>query len=188
MKLIAITGGIGSGKSVVSSVLRILGYAVYDCDSEAKRLMNTSQSIKSDIIEAFGTQSMTTTNTINSAYISKLVFNDDNALKKLNSIVHPMVKQDILDKVAICKQNVMFVETAILMQSNLLDIIDDAWIVEAPEDLRVKRVMKRNSISAEEVISRIRVQKNQDFSLLAKSSVILNDGVTPLLPQVLNLL
>ena len=82
----------------------------------------------------------------------------------------------------------MFVETAILMQSNLLDIIDDAWIVEAPEDLRVKRVMKRNSISAEEVISRIKVQKNQDFGLLTKSSVILNDGVTPLLPQVLNLL
>ena len=82
----------------------------------------------------------------------------------------------------------MFVETAILMQSNLLDIIDDAWIVDAPEDLRVSRVMKRNSVSAEYVIGRIKAQQKQNFGLLKKSSVILNDGVAPLLPQVLNLL
>ena len=188
MKLIAITGGIGSGKSVVSSVLRILGYTVYDCDSEAKRLMNTSQAIKNDLIEVFGSQSLTSLNEINSVYISKIVFNDYNALKRLNSIVHPRVKQDLLDKIVVSQQDVMFVETAILMQSNLLDIIDDAWIVDAPEDLRVSRVMKRNSVSAEYVIGRIKAQQKQNFGLLKKSSVILNDGVAPLLPQVLNLL
>ncbi len=188
MKLIAITGGIGSGKSVVSNILRILGYCVYDCDSEAKRLMNTNEDIKRDLVDAFGENSITVEGYINTQHISSIVFNDKTALNKLNSIVHPRVKQDLLEKMKICREDVMFVETAILMQSNLLDIIDDAWIVDAPEDLRVERVMKRNSISEDDVRSRIKAQKSQDFSKLSKCSVVVNDGVHPLLPQVLNLI
>lgn len=183
-KIVALTGGIGSGKSVVSSVLRLMGYKVYDCDSEAKCLMNRSDVIKTDLVEAFGEDCLTKERTINSKYISSVVFKDSKALAKINSIVHPRVKEDILYNLGMCDNRVMFVETAILMQSNLLDIVDDVWLVDAPEQTRIERVMRRNSIKAEDVKARINAQKHQDFSSLSHYEQITNDGLMPLLPQI----
>ena len=97
-KLIAIAGGIGSGKSIISSILRILGYYVYDCDREAKKLMNTSKIIKKELINTFGERCITENNTVDSIYLSSIVFNDKKALNKLNAIVHPKVKEDIIQK------------------------------------------------------------------------------------------
>ena len=94
-RIIAIAGGIGSGKSVVSAILRLIGYVVYDCDSEAKLLMNTSVAIKNDLITAFGSDSITKEGYINTKYISSIVFKDKSVLTKINSIVHPRVKEDI---------------------------------------------------------------------------------------------
>ena len=186
-KLIAITGGIGSGKSVVSSILRILGYFVYDCDSKAKILMNNSSAIKIDLINYFGEQCILADGNINTAYISSKVFDNAAALKKLNSIVHPCVKEDIIRCSDCNSRDKMFVETAILLQSNLLDIIDDVWVVDAPESIRVERVMKRNSMQEVDVRKRIKAQESQDYTILKSIKTIINDGVKPLLPQVENL-
>ena len=183
-RLIAIAGGIGSGKSVVSSILRVMGYEVYDCDSEAKRLMNSSQVIKRDLVENFGEQSVLADGTINSAYVGSVVFGNESALKKLNSIVHPRVKEDVVKHIESTSRQVMFVETAILLKSNLLDLIDDAWVVEAPESVRVDRVMKRNSICEEDVRKRIKAQEGQDYNSLKSYRTIVNDGETPILVQV----
>lgn len=183
-RLIAIAGGIGSGKSVVSSILRIMGYPVYDCDSEAKNLMNTSVAIKNDLVANFGAESVTGEGTINTKHISSVVFKDRNALNVINSIVHPRVKEDILLKLEKCEQDVMFVETAILLQSNLLDIINGVWLVNAPENIRVERVMKRNAMSEEDVRKRIRAQQGQDYSVLSGCCEIMNDGSQAVLPQV----
>ena len=177
-------GGIGSGKSVVSSILRVMGYEVYDCDSEAKRLMNSSQDIKRDLVENFGEQSVLADGTINSAYVGSVVFGNESALKKLNSIVHPRVKEDVVKHIESTSRQVMFVETAILLKSNLLDLIDDAWVVEAPESVRVDRVMKRNSICEEDVRKRIKAQEGQDYNSLKSYRTIVNDGETPILVQV----
>lgn len=182
--LIAIAGGIGSGKSVVSSILRVMGYEVYDCDSEAKRLMNSSQDIKRDLVENFGEQSVLADGTINSAYVGSVVFGNESALKKLNSIVHPRVKEDVVKHIESTSRQVMFVETAILLKSNLLDLIDDAWVVEAPESVRVDRVMKRNSMCEEDVRKRIKAQEGQDYNSLKSYRTIVNDGETPILAQV----
>ena len=182
--MIAIAGGIGSGKSVVSAILRVKGYDVYDCDSEAKRLMNTSVAIKNDLIETFGNEAVTPDGTIDSKYISSVVFKDKSALSKINSIVHPRVKEDILERLQECKQDVLFVETAILLQSNLVDVMDDVWLVTAPEDVRVLRVMNRNSMSADDVKKRIAAQQNQDYSILPSYKTIVNDDIHAVLPQV----
>lgn len=183
-KLIAIAGGIGSGKSVVSSILRVMGYEVYDCDSEAKQLMNSSQVIKRDLVENFGEQSVLANGTINSAYVGSVVFGNESALKKLNSIVHPRVKEDVVKRTESTSREVLFVETAILLKSNLLDLIDDAWVVEAPESVRVDRVMKRNSMCEEDVRKRIKAQEGQDYNSLKSYRTIINDGETPILAQV----
>ena len=185
-RLVAITGGIGSGKSVVSAILRIMGYSVYDCDSRAKNLMNTNKDIKNDLISSFGVDCISEDGKINAQYISSIVFKDKTALLKINSIVHPRVKDDILLEY-LNNQGVMFVETAILLQSNLLDIIDDVWLVDAPENVRVKRVMLRNSMSADEVRRRIKSQSGQDYSTLKNLCPIINDGVSAILPQIISL-
>ena len=183
-KIIAIAGGIGSGKSVVSDIIRIMGFDVYDCDAEAKRLMNTSEAIKNDLVSAFGADAITEQGEINRPYISSVVFGNQIALNKINSIVHPRVKEDILDKMNRSENDILFVETAILMQSNLLDIINGALLVTAPKEVRVERVMKRNGIAREDVLKRIEAQEGQDYSKISNLKVIENDGIEAVLPQV----
>lgn len=183
-KIIAIAGGIGSGKSVVSDIIRIMGFDVYDCDAEAKRLMNTSEAIKNDLVCAFGADAITEQGEINRPYISSVVFGNQIALNKINSIVHPRVKEDILDKMNRSENDILFVETAILMQSNLLDIINGALLVTAPKEVRVERVMKRNGIAREDVLKRIEAQEGQDYSKISNLKVIENDGIEAVLPQV----
>lgn len=183
-KIIAIAGGIGSGKSVVSDIIRIMGFDVYDCDAEAKRLMNTSEAIKNDLVSAFGADAITEQGEINRPYISSVVFGNQIALNKINTIVHPRVKEDILDKMNRSENDILFVETAILMQSNLLDIINGALLVTAPKEVRVERVMKRNGIAREDVLKRIEAQEGQDYSKIPNLKVIENDGIEAVLPQV----
>lgn len=187
-KLIAIAGGIGSGKSVVSSVLRSMGYVVYDCDAEAKRLMNTLQEIKDELVKSFGNQSVTDEGLINTSHISSVVFQDKKALSTINSIVHPRVKEDIISCLNGINHDVFFIETAILMQSNLLDIIDEVWLVTAPDEIRIKRVMNRNRVTAEDVKKRINAQCGQDYSTISNLKEIINDNVSPILPQLIKLL
>lgn len=186
--LVAIAGGIGSGKSVVSSILRIYGYRVYDCDDEAKRLMNTSQLIKSDLINTFGSACYKEDGLINREFISSVVFKDKESLKKINSIVHPRVKDDILIKLSECEHEIMFVESAILLQSNLLDIISEVWHVVAPDAIRVERVMKRNGMKEDDVLRRVEAQKGQDYSSLENCVQIVNDNSVAVIPQINKLL
>ena len=94
--IVAITGGIGSGKSVVSQVLRLLGYPVYDCDANAKRLMNESVALRESLVKRFGTD-LYRQGAFNAQYLSSIVFADQSALADLNAIVHPAVKADIQD-------------------------------------------------------------------------------------------
>lgn len=179
MRIIAITGGIGSGKSVVSTILRKLGYSVYDCDSRAKRLMAKSDEIKSELREAFGADVVCSDGSINSRQLAQRVFGDKAALQRLNGIVHPRVKADILQW-AESGDNVVFIETAILHESGLDAIIDEEWNVTAPIEVRVKRVMLRNGLTRDEVLARIGSQ-----SCYTTDAPIVNDGIAPVLPQIM---
>lgn len=182
MKRIAIIGGIGSGKSVVSQILRVMGFPVYDCDSEAKRLMDNSSKIKNKIVDAFGEESLIN-GQLNRPYLSTVVFGYPEKLKQLNNIVHPEVHLDFEHWVAECKTSAVFVETAILFESGMDAFVDEIWMVDAPEEVRVARVVKRNGLPVEQVKARIRSQK-----IISETSLPLfkidNNGKVALLPQV----
>ena len=184
MKVIALTGGIGSGKSMVSSILRIMGYVVYDCDSQAKKVMDSSEKIKRGLLDAFGYDCVDKDGLINRKYLGKVVFDNPKALSTLNGIVHPEVRKDLQEWTRIKKEegnSYVFVETAILKESNLKDMIDLEWNVYAPIGLRIQRVMKRNNLSEVDVRARIRSQSSTDD--MTEFSII-NDGVTAILPQI----
>lgn len=184
MKVIALTGGIGSGKSMVSSILQIMGYVVYDCDSQAKKVMDSSEKIKRGLLDAFGYDCVDKDGLINRKYLGKVVFDNPKALSTLNGIVHPEVRKDLQEWTRIKKEegnSYVFVETAILKESNLKDMIDLEWNVYAPIGLRIQRVMKRNNLSEVDVRARIKSQSSTDDMT---EFLIINDGVTAILPQI----
>lgn len=183
-RLIAITGGIGAGKSVVSNVLRALGYKVYDSDSEAKRLMDTSENIKNDLSTFIDKNVVDDNGTIDRKKLADIVFNDADKLLLLNKIVHAAVRDDIREFTHQSQQYPVFVETAILYQSEIDRMVDAVWDVTAPVDVRICRVMKRNSLTAEQVKARIESQQFTPENPHPNLTVIINDDKTAVLPQI----
>lgn len=184
-KVIAISGGIGSGKSVVSKMLIALGYNVYDCDARAKKLMDAEEGIKYAISEKISKDVIVNSN-IDRLKLSQIVFNDNSKLQMLNSIVHGAVKDDLRQWINNAKNDVVFVETAILYQSKLDEIVDEVWDVFAPKEIRILRVQKRNNMTREQVMARM---KSQEYDInikpRLKTSLIINDDKTVVLPQLL---
>lgn len=188
-KLTAITGGIGAGKSVVSKILRTMGYLVFDCDSEAKHLMDCSAEIKAALIEKISPEAVDGRGNINRSHISQIVFSNSEKLEQLNTIVHTAVLNEIEQWRKINSDKIhLFVETAILYQSRLDKEVDDVWEVVAPDEVRILRVMERNHCSRQDVISRIEAQSFVPDVPHCSIQTITNDGFTPILPQIQNLL
>lgn len=187
-KLIAITGGIGSGKSVVSQILRKLGYQVYDSDTEARRLMDDSVAIKKEISNKINPSVINEDGSINRKALSNIVFNDSQKLGTLNHIVHSAVRNDLQLYVKRCNNTIVFVETAILYQSEIDRMVDEVWDITAPDDIRINRVINRNSLTAEEVKKRIKSQEFTPEKIHEQTKVIINDDKTAILPQIENLL
>ena len=187
MLLIGITGGIGAGKSIVSRILRLRGFCVYDCDSEAKRLMDSNKSLISRIGERFGEQCLLPDGKLNRAEIAKKVFSSEKDLAWLNSEVHQLVCDDIR-KWTDSEERIKFVESAILRTSGLDQICDQIWLVEATEDVRVSRALSRGGIDEYDLRGRINSQRSEFEALDSKKiRVINNDGCYSVLKQ-LNLL
>ncbi len=185
-ELIAITGGIGCGKSIVSLILKEMGYEVYDCDWKAKYLMDNSPTIKDCLKSTFGND-IIIDGTINRVKLANIVFNNKEKLVKLNNIVHSSVKEDLISwKLENSHNKLLFVETAILYQSGLDKVVDEVWEVNAPIEIRIERVMKRNNISRQDVLSRIESQK---YEILTQADcIITNDDKVAILPQLVTIL
>ncbi|MCD8388281.1 MAG: dephospho-CoA kinase [Bacteroidales bacterium] len=180
MNLIAITGGIGAGKSVVSQVLRAMGYPVYDCDTHAKRIMDNSAELKNQISREISTEAIRADGSIDRPRLSAIVFGDAEKLATLNAIVHGAVKRDLMEW-AKAQKGRAFVETAILKESGLDKVVDDVWVVDSPRDVRVARVMLRSGLTREQVEKRM---ASQSASWPSDASVILNDDSHSLLLQI----
>lgn len=187
MKLVAISGGIGSGKSVVSHLLTLLGYSVYDCDSRAKLLMNRSEDVKRELREAFGDDVITPQGMVNRDVLSKIIFGNAEALKTVNSIVHPRVVAEIMSLAGKCNDEYFFFETALPQESGLDKLADAVWLVTAPVETRIERVIKRSGLTREQVMARI---ASQDYSNIKNNRVeyIINDENKSLTNQLLTLL
>ncbi len=190
MRLIAITGGIGSGKSVVSQVLRVMGFQVYDCDNRAKALMVESNEVRQQLIKAFGKETYNADKSLNRVHLSAAAFGNAKALELLNSIVHPATASDMLHwarQQAASGAQEAFVETALLRTAGLHRLVDEVWHVTAPASVRIPRVMSRSGLTAAQVQERIDAQRIEE-EVAHGEHVIVNDGATAVLPQVIQLL
>lgn len=184
--LLGITGGIGSGKSVVCKILNTLQIPTYDADSRAKELMATSESLKQQIISTFGSDSYSE-GQLNRAFLAQKVFNDPVELKKLNALVHPAVGQDFALWV---KQNqgypIVGKEAALLFETGSYKQLHKTILVTAPEALRIERVLQRDPQRDEKQVKAIIEKQWPEAKKKALADKILyNDEQQLLIPQVL---
>ena len=187
--LTAITGGIGAGKSVVSRALKVMGYEVFDCDSEAKIIMDSDNEIKRRLCSEISPKAVLSDGSIDRKHISSIVFSNPAKLTTLNAIVHEAVRSRILDwQSEPHKADRLFVETAILYQSGLDAMVNDVWEVIAPDEIRIIRVMERNGCDRQDVIERIKSQTFVPEKYHPATHSVVNDSFTPILPQILTLL
>ena len=157
MKIIGLTGGIGSGKTTVANFFKELGVPIYIADVEAKKIMNTSVSIKKALISWFGEKSYLN-NELNRKFIASKVFKDKELLQKLNNIVHPEVDKHFKVWVANQDQSYVIYEAAIIFENNAQSKFDYTILVTAPEDIKVKRVLNRDESTEQEVRNRMKNQ------------------------------
>ena len=187
MKNIGLTGGIGSGKTTVSTLLINNGIPVYDSDSRAKFIMNNSFEIKKKIINYFGKESYKD-DFLNKKHISQLVFNDKIALNEINSIVHPFVEKDFIKwrKMNSCKYVVY--ESAIIFESGSYKNNDYNILVTSNVNERIKRVVNRDKVSEKDVMIRINNQWEDEKKILLADYIIKNDSITKINQSVLDLI
>lgn len=196
--LVGITGGIGSGKSTIVQVLAARGYAVYDCDREAKRIIVENAEVRKAIIALLGTEAFVPspqhpfTGSYNTSYVSQRVFAEPELLQQLNAIVHPAVKEDIRVqssevRVQNSESSVLFVESAILFEAGIDSLCDRVVVVDAPEEVRLQRTIERDyhGEATEEHINKVRARmRAQQFrpsdeqKASKKVLTINNDGRT----------
>jgi dephospho-CoA kinase len=172
-KIIGLTGGIGSGKTTVANYFNELGVSVYIADNEAKKISEKPEII-AEIEKVFGSQ-IIQNDKINKEKLGNIVFNNPEKLKQLNAIIHPEVKKHF-DKWVLKHSNFNFVikEAAILFESGSYEDCDKIISVVAPLELRIQRVMERDSISKEDVLKRINNQWN-DEQRIAKSDFVIHN-------------
>lgn len=187
--MIVITGGIGCGKSAVCQLLQIMGHSIYDCDSEAKKLMNSDPLLMQQLRELFGTETYLADGTLNRQHLAAQIFNDTSKLSQMNALVHPAVARDLTQKAARSTQR-LFVETAIHFESGFNRLItpDQVWCVAAPLELRIARAMARDHASREQVLARIQNQMSQEEKIKRSDIVIWNDNEHSLIEQINNYL
>lgn len=186
---IGITGGIGSGKSLVCKIFSCLGAPVYDADSRAKSIMTTDGILVEQIKAEFGSLSYHSDGTLNRSHLSMTVFNDAAKLKKLNALVHPRVALDGEHWVANHgSSKYVLREAALLFESGSYQRMNKIIVVTAPEPLRLQRVLNRDTQrTEEEVLKIIRNQMDEQEKVNRADFVLVNDETELLVPQVLTL-
>lgn len=186
--VIGLTGGIGSGKStVVNMFSEFENIAIYIADDEAKKLMNTSAKIKTQLITEFGEEAYIN-NELNRPYLASIVFNNKEKLTTLNAIVHPIVNEHLqrFIKENNGKDYVLY-ENAILFENGSDSFCDKIITVTAPENVRINRVIKRDNSTIEGVKSRIKNQWSETKKTLQSNYLIENLTLTKTKEQVLKI-
>ena len=186
MLKIGITGGIGSGKSIVSNIFKVLGIAVFDADFAAKQIMNENKIVQQHLIDAFG-ESVFLNNELNKKHLANIVFNDAYQLEKLNAIVHPATIEAGNQWVKQQKTIYILKEAALLFESGSAADLDYIIGVYAPKIVRIKRVMQRDNVNEHAVINRMNKQIDENLKMKLCDFVIINDEQQLLIPQVLAL-
>lgn len=181
---IAIIGGIGSGKSVVSKLFRLMNIPVYDCDSEAKRLMNTSAALRSELTRAIDERVYGADGRIDRAYLASYMFGNAGHVALVNSIVHPAVRADFKQWAANTQAPIVAVETAILFESGMDAEVDSIVLVSAPIETRISRAIRRDHSSEQAIRQRMKSQMSDAELTERASHIIQNDDTSSLIVQV----
>ncbi|MEZ4915614.1 MAG: dephospho-CoA kinase [Chitinophagales bacterium] len=174
---VGITGGIGSGKSYISSMFEKLGVPVYYSDIRAKELMNTSEQVKQQLISTFGAETYKN-NQLDRKYLAEIVFNNEEKLELLNNIVHPAVKNDY-KKWCSEHQNYPYTlkEAALLFETGIYKELDKTILVHASKDIRILRVMQRDKVSKQAVEARMDKQMDDFAKMDLADYIVHNDGI-----------
>lgn len=185
---LGITGGIGSGKSTVSEIFSLSGIPVYIADAESKRIISSSQIVREQLINLFGID-LFANGILNKPLLASYIFNSPSNLQKVNDIIHPEVEKDFYEWVnKNIKYDIVAQEAAILYESGFDKLMDKIVMVYTPLDMRVERTMKRDNITREKVLERIRNQMPDEEKAKLSDYVIVNDGTKSLIEQVLKII
>ena len=163
---LAVVGGIGSGKSVVSRMLEIMGVPVYDCDSRAKELMVKNTTIVKELKRMFGDECYDADGGLNRKYLASRIFVDERNTKRVNALVHPVVKDDFCSWTKMQEAQVVAVETALLYESGMIDVVDKVLVVWTDKETAITRSMQRSGMSRNQVLNRMEKQMATDDLLL----------------------
>lgn len=188
MKKVGITGGIGSGKSIVCNIFRLLGIPVYPADAHAKRLMEESPDLRASLVQSFGEKVYKSDGSLDRQYLAGIVFNNAEKLEQLNQLVHPAVVKDYTRWVLQFPEAPYTIrEAAILFESGTWKDLDTILLVDAPEEMRIKRVMSRDGRKEAEVRAIISRQWTSEKKKEYANYIIENDEVHMVIPRVLEI-
>ena len=183
MKRIGITGGIGAGKSLVAEIIKAMGYPVYNSDERAKELTESNPKIKEGLIHLFG-EEIYQNDTLNKFALAQAIFSDESLREKVNALIHPIVREDFNLWALAQNNSLVFNESAILFETGSFKNFDAIILVYASKELRIKRIMKRDNCSENEVLKRMNSQFSDEEKYQLTEFRVLNDEQTPLLVQV----
>ena len=185
---IGITGGMGAGKSTVCKIFSQIGISIYDADSRAKWLMNNNLELKEAIRKSFGWDSYTRKDDLNRDYLAKVVFNNEEKLKNLNSIVHPAVMKDFeLWTQEHKDEPYSLKEAALLFESDSYKNLHKVIVINSPIETRIERVVKRDHVKREDVLKRIENQSTDRERMEKADWIIYNDGINSLIEQAMKI-
>jgi dephospho-CoA kinase len=187
MLKVAVTGGIGSGKTTVCSIFEKLGIPVFYADKVAKELMDSDIEIREKMINYFGLDVFDAENKLNRSKFAAIIFNNKEALSTINEIVHPVVRKAFNCWAENQLTPYVIQEAALIFESGQAGNFDKIITVSAPVEVRITRVMKRDKISRENVLERINNQLNEEIKLKQCDFIITNDDNEMLIPQIINI-
>lgn len=173
MKIIGLTGGIGSGKTTVAKMFEALGVPVYYADAEARKLMQSSAGLRGEIIKLLGENAYNIEG-LNRSYIAQIVFRDRTKLNELNALVHPLVENHFKNWLKLQDSPYVVQENALIFENIKQSSFDVIITVTAPLEKRLKRVIKRDGSTEQQVIERIENQLNDEFKVEQATFVIHN--------------
>lgn len=186
MLTVGITGGIGSGKSTVCKVFRVLGIPVFQADNVARRLQDEDAYIRSKLIEYFGPDIYTENNLLNRKKLAGIIFNSPADLERVNHLIHPAVHNEFENwKAKMSCYPYLLYEAAILFETGSASRFDYTILVVTDEKERLQRVMKRDNLSSEAILQRMRNQMQDSEKMKLASYIIRNNDNQLIIPQIL---
>jgi dephospho-CoA kinase len=176
--IVGLTGGIASGKSTVSAILREHNIPVIDADIIAREVVEPGKEAYNQIVKRFGRDILEEDGTLNRSALGEIVFNDEQKRQQLNAIVHPAVRKEMLSKRDYYLQNErsVILDIPLLFESNLTHLVDKVLLVYVDEEVQLKRLIERNGFSEREALARIQAQDPLKDKVAKSDEIINNNG------------